>query len=158
MVNRALPWLRFVSVVLGAYLGLQILSLPFTGVSLRKLQAPNMAFNNTPSTNRVDLNARIGKAVNNLPGPIATRSQLIRQSELFGPVPRPQPIGLSAVFDNIAIISFPSGDRGPLKVGEERNGVQLLEVAANRALIVHEGATNELTIFSGIGSDSILKR
>ena len=89
MVSRALPWLRVVCVVLAVYLGLQILSFPFTGVSLRKLQAPNMAFSNTRSTNRVDLNSRIGEAVNNLPEPIATRSQLIRQSELFGPVPRP---------------------------------------------------------------------
>lgn len=158
MVEKILPWLRVLSFILAAYLALQILSLPFTGPALRKLKAPNMAFNNNPDTNEVDVSSRVGAAMEELPAPIASRSQMIRESEIFGPVPRPRPIGLKAVFDDVAILSFPSGETGPIKIGEEKNGVQLLELAANRALIVHDGATNELTMFSGIGSDAILNR
>ncbi|MFN0057974.1 MAG: hypothetical protein ACKVX7_05890 [Planctomycetota bacterium] len=55
-----------------------------------------------------------------------------------------------------AFVQLPSGTVVLLRVGEERDGIKLIAVAPNRALIEHGGKQQELTIYSGLGSDTLL--
>ena len=98
---------------------------------------------------------KIAKLLSELPDSFQGQQNTIRNAQTLGQIPRKQPPSLQAVLGDVAIISI-SGQTVPIKLEEEKNGVKLLEIAANRALILYQGKTNEITMFSGIGSDSIM--
>lgn len=63
---------------------------------------------------------------------------------------------LKGITNERAFVQLPSGTVVLLRVGEERDGIKLIAVAPNRALIEHGGKQQELIIYSGLGSDTLL--
>jgi hypothetical protein len=99
-----------------------------------------------------------GAAMPALPPAIQTRVDKITQSEILGPVVRPQPMALQAIGGRDALLRSPMGQTGWLREGEELGGVKLLRIGTNRVLIEHEGQKKELMIFSGFGSETLLPK
>jgi hypothetical protein len=56
----------------------------------------------------------------------------------------------------VAFLRAPDGQTGLMKEGDELGGVRLLQISTNRVLIEHEGRRKELTLFSGLGSKTLL--
>jgi hypothetical protein len=91
-----------------------------------------------------------------LPPPFAAAVDRIIQSEIFGPVPRPMPIALLGIAGADAFIRSTTGQTGLVREGEELGGVKVLQIGTNRVLVEHEGQKKELTIFAGLGGESLL--
>jgi hypothetical protein len=110
-----------------------------------------------PPTTTVAPNPQTSSTPGNKPIPpaVATRIEQITQSEIFGPIPRPLPMGLIGIFGDEAYFRAPNGQVGWLKEGDELGGVKLIRIGTNRILIEHEGQTSELTIFGGFGGESL---
>lgn len=99
-----------------------------------------------------------GQAMPALPQAIQMRVDKITQSEILGPVIRPQPMALLGIAGRDAFLRTPVGQTGLLREGEELGGVKLLSIGTNRVLIEHEGQKKELMIFSGFGSETLLPK
>jgi hypothetical protein len=93
-----------------------------------------------------------------IPPGITARIDRITQSEIFGPVQRPLPMGLIGIFGNEASLRTPHGQVGWLKEGDELGGVKLVRIGTNRILVEHEGQLKELTIFGGFGGESLQEK
>lgn len=91
-----------------------------------------------------------------LPTEIAQRSKRLESSGIFGRTPKPPPMALIGIVDPYAILQTPDGQTGKVKEGETLRGVKVLRVGANRVLVEHDGNTSELSIFSGIGSETLM--
>jgi len=89
---------------------------------------------------------------------LQARMDVILTGELFGAIPKPPPMALQGIVGRHAILRAPNGQTGLIAVGEELGGVKLLQIGTNRVLIEHEGNEKELTLFSGYGSESLLKQ
>jgi hypothetical protein len=96
----------------------------------------------------------------NLPPVLQARIERIAQSEILGPVPRPVvvPVTLLGIAGNHIFLRTTDGQTGLLRVGEELNGVKLLQIGTNRAVVEHAGQRKELTMFSGFGSQPLLPK
>jgi hypothetical protein len=92
----------------------------------------------------------------NLPPPIQTRVDLIKESEILGPFIRPLPLALLGIADDDAFLRAPDGQTGLVKEGGELGGIKLLRIGINRVLVEQAGEKKELTLFDGFGSDSLL--
>jgi hypothetical protein len=99
-----------------------------------------------------------GKAPADLPPRIKTRVEYITQSEILGQIVRPMPMALLGIADKDVFLRAPDGQTGTIKEGDELGGVKLLRVGTNRILIEYEGEKKELTIFSGLGSETLLPK
>jgi hypothetical protein len=55
-----------------------------------------------------------------------------------------------------AFLRAPSGQTGLLREGSELGGLKLLRIGTNRVLVEYEGKQKELTVFSGLGSKSLV--
>lgn len=126
-------------------------SLPTTSLRTEAKEAPTAQAKPSPPASRLTP-ANSGP----VPPEIAERVNTIKESEVFGPVPRPLPMALLGIAGANALVRAPNGQTGLLKVGEELGGVRLLQISTNRVLIEHEGQEKELTIFSGFGSSSLI--
>jgi len=93
-----------------------------------------------------------------LPAPVQAQIDRITQSEVLGPVMRPQPMALLGLAGPDAIIRTPDGRTGLLRVGEEFGGIKLLQIGTNRVVIEQDRQRKELMLFSGFGSESLLPR
>jgi len=93
-----------------------------------------------------------------LPPAVQARLDRIIESEILAPVMRPQPVALLGIVDRDAFLQAPNGQSGLLKEGEEMGGIKLLRLGINRALIEEAGEKKELTLFSGLGSESLLSK
>ena len=93
-----------------------------------------------------------------LPPPIQTRVDRITQSEIFAAVVRPLPMALLGIAGKDAFLRSPNGQTGLLKEGEELGGIKLLRIGTNRVLIEHEQQQKELTLFSGLGGETLLPK
>ena len=93
-----------------------------------------------------------------LPAPIQVRVDKIVDSEILGPVMHPQPEGLIGIADNEAFIRAPDGQTGPVKVGGTLGAVKLLRIGVNRVLIEENGEKRELTLFGGVGGQSLMPK
>jgi hypothetical protein len=93
-----------------------------------------------------------------LPADVQARVDKIIDSEIFGPVVRPMPMALLGIAEEEAFIQATNGQSGPVKVGGEMGGIKLLRIGINRVLVAHDGETNELTLFGGIGGESLLPK
>jgi len=89
---------------------------------------------------------------------VAALVDTINKSETFGPVKKPQPIQLLGIAGEAAFLQDPNGQEGLAREGETFNGIKLLRIGINRVLIEHQGEEKELTLFSGIGSDSLIEK
>ncbi len=93
-----------------------------------------------------------------LPAAIQARVDRIKESEILGPFMRPMPMALLGIADDDAFLRAPDGQSGMIKEGEELGGVKLLRIGINRVLVEEEGEKKELTLFDGIGGESLLPK
>ncbi|MGA2657688.1 MAG: hypothetical protein ABSH34_09230 [Verrucomicrobiota bacterium] len=93
-----------------------------------------------------------------LPPAIQARLDRIIESEILAPVIHPQPVALLGIVGRDAFLQAPNGQSGLIKEGEELGGIKLLSLGINRALIEEAGEKKELTLFSGLGSESLLSK
>lgn len=93
-----------------------------------------------------------------LPPAIQARLDRIVESELLAPMMHPQPVALLGIIGSDAVLQAPNGQSGLVKEGDESGGIKLLKLGINRALIEEAGEQKELTLFSGLGSDSLLSK
>jgi hypothetical protein len=91
-----------------------------------------------------------------LPPEIQARLDRIVDSEILAPVMHPLPMALLGILGNDIFLRAPSGQTGLIKEGEELGGVKLLRIGINRVLVEEKGERKELTIFDGLGSESLL--
>lgn len=93
-----------------------------------------------------------------LPPAVQSRVDKIIESEILGPVMHPQPMALLGIADEDVFLRLTNGQTGPVKVGHEFGGIKLLRVGMNRVLIEQDGEKKELTLFGGLGSESLLPK
>ena len=95
---------------------------------------------------------------NSIPSEVQARIDKIKTSQILGQViSRPPAMpGLLGIAGADVFIRAPNGQTGLVREGEEFGGVKLLRVGTNRVLIEDEGQTNELIVFEGFGSESLL--
>jgi hypothetical protein len=93
-----------------------------------------------------------------LPLPVRARVYGITDSEILGPVMHPLPTALLGIVGEVALVRAASGQSGVVKEGENVGALKLLKIGTNRVLVEEDGKTNELTIFSGYGGDSLMPK
>lgn len=93
-----------------------------------------------------------------LPPEIQARLDKIVESELFAPVPHPQPLMLQGIAGETVFLQTPSGQTGLLKTNEPLDGIKLLRIGINRVLVEQDGEKKELMIFDGYGGESLLPK
>lgn len=101
-----------------------------------------------------------------MPGPRAAPKEVsptlqacldqLDKSGVLGRVPKPVPFVLFGFAGNAAFLRVPNGQSGLVAEGEEFGGVKVLRIGNNRVLLEHEGKQQELTLFSGLGSESLM--
>ncbi len=96
-----------------------------------------------------------GKPVE-LPAEIKERVDRITQGEILGPVIRPMPMALLGIAGPNAFLRSSDGQTGMIKEGEKVGSLKLLRIGNNRVLIEEEGEKKELSIFSGLGSETLM--
>lgn len=151
MLERLTPIFKIVCLLLAGAILLQLARVASRRNAFAAIQAgPSLGATTTlpPSTNK--------------PGPvpvppeIAARVEKIKESQILGHIMRPPPMALIGIAGRDVILRAPNGQMGIIREGEELGPVKLLEVGVNRVLVLHEGKTNELTLFNGFGSESLL--
>jgi hypothetical protein len=98
-----------------------------------------------------------GPGVVELPAAVKTRIGRVTDSEILGPVIRPQPMALLGIAGTVAFLRSDSGQTGLVKLGDSLDDLKLLQIGINRVLIEQNGQKKELTIFSGYGGESLLQ-
>ena len=109
----------------------------------------------TPSMARMGPGMGAGAAPE-LPPAIRARVDRIYQSEIFGPIIRPQPVALIGIAGKDVFLRAPSGQTGLVREGEELGGIKLIRIGTNRVLVEEDGQKKELTLFSGFGGETLL--
>ena len=89
---------------------------------------------------------------------VQARVDRVTQSEILGPVIRPLPMALIGIAGKDVLLRTANGQTGLLREGEELGGVKLLRIGTNRVLIEHEHQQKELTVFAGVGGESLLPK
>jgi hypothetical protein len=93
-----------------------------------------------------------------LPLPIRARVDRITDSELLGQIMHPMPMGLLGIAGDVAFLRAANGQTGLVKEGDSLGGLKLLRIGINRILVEDDGQKKELTIFSGLGGESLLPK
>ena len=93
-----------------------------------------------------------------LPLPIQARLDRITESEILGQVIHPLPMALLGIAGETAFLRAPSGQTGLVKLGENLGEIKLLRIGTNRVLVEQDGQEKELSIFSGLGGESLLSK
>jgi hypothetical protein len=93
-----------------------------------------------------------------LPPEVQARVDRIIDSEFLGPTMRPMPMALIGIADQEAFIQATNGQTGPVKLGAEMAGIKLLRIGVNRVLVEQDGEKKELTLFEGIGGESLMPK
>ena len=91
-----------------------------------------------------------------LPPDIQNQVNAIRQSEILGRLPRPQPLMLLGIAGRHAFLQTPTGQAGLAAEGEEVGGVKVLRIGTNRVLVEVEGDSQELVLFPNLSGESLL--
>ena len=82
----------------------------------------------------------------------------IIDSEILGPVIHPLPMGLLGIAGNVAFLRGADGETGLVKEGDSLGDIKLLRIGTNRVLIEQDGQKKELTIFDGMGGETLLNK
>jgi hypothetical protein len=93
-----------------------------------------------------------------LPPQVKERVDRIVQGEILAPVMRPMPMALLGIGGQSAILRSPDGQTGVVKEGDTLGSIKLISIGTNRVLIEQDGEKKELTIFDGLGSESLLPK
>jgi hypothetical protein len=91
-----------------------------------------------------------------LPPEVQARIDRVIDSEIIAPVMRPLPMALLGIAGTDVFLRAPNGQTGLIKEGEELGGVKLVRIGVNRVLVEQQGERKELTIFAGLGGESLL--
>jgi len=91
-----------------------------------------------------------------LPPEVQARIDRVIESEILAPVMRPMPMALLGIAGKDAFLRAPNGQTGLIKEGEELGGIKLVRIGVNRVLVEQQGEQRELTIFAGLGSESLV--
>jgi hypothetical protein len=91
-----------------------------------------------------------------LPADIKERVDRIVQGEILGQVMRPMPMALLGIAGPHAFLRSPEGQTGMIKEGETLGKLKLLRIGNNRVLVEEEGEKKELSIFAGLGSETLM--
>ena len=91
-----------------------------------------------------------------LPPEIQARIDRVIDSEIIAPVMRPMPMALLGIAGKDVFLRAPNGQTGLIKEGDELGGIKLVRVGINRVLVEEQGERKELTIFAGLGGESLL--
>lgn len=185
MLDRAEPLLKAAVAVLGAVLVFQLIGLARRGSPLIRTQVPEPgSWSATPPTNAPGASApgaapagpgalAAGPGRPGRPGPggggpgapgvpvppeVQARMDRIIQSELLGMVMRPPPMALLGIVGSDVLLRAPNGMSGLVREGGELGGVQILRIGTNRVLVKENGEEKELTIFNGMGGESLLSK
>jgi hypothetical protein len=147
MLERYNPVLRLVCFVLAALVLYE----------LSRLIRPHGQALAAFAPGRIEFDAKMPDAgTNALPPEVQARIDIIRSSQILGQIIMRPPRALLGIAGRDAFIRAANGQTGLVREGEEFGGLKLLRVGTNRVLILEEGKTNELTVFQGFGSDSLL--
>jgi hypothetical protein len=153
MLERLTLLFRFVCILLAGLILFQV----------ARLVARRNAYAQIGVGSRMAVSTKTDSATNKpgatkvqVPPEIAARVEKIKESQVLGMVVRPPPMALLGIAGADVILRGPNGQMGIIRVGEELGGVKLLQVGLNRILVLHEGKTNELILFEGIGSETLL--
>ena len=171
MLERFSPIFRIVCLLLAGLVLYQIsrvvarkdplenLSIAATFSMLGAVEAPvgNPGTNMVRGTNAVPGREPVKKPTD-VPPAVQARVDRITQSEILGPVIRPLPMALIGIAGKDILLRTATGQTGLLREGEELGGVKLLRIGTNRVLIEHEHQQKELTVFSGIGGETLLPK
>lgn len=151
MLERLNPILRLVCLCLAGLLVWQI-----SRLTLRRDTFARGTIGSMP--------VALSEAKTNAPAPgapppeVVAKIDKIKQSQLLGPEMKPPPMALLGIAGPDVFLRGPNGQTGVVREGEELGGVKILKIGANRVLVEHEGQQKELTIFSGFGGESLLKK
>jgi len=148
-------------------------SLTVTGAGTNKLSAASNSVTNAKTTKQTThssappgmalagmnpVQMRGGGKPADLPPEIKARVDRIYESELFGMVMHPVPMGLLGIAGNSAILRSPSGQTGLVKEGDSLGELKLLRIGTNRVLVEQDGKKSELMIFDGYGGESLMPK
>lgn len=180
MLDRAEPVLKAAVAVLGAVLVFQLIGLARRANPLPRTQVPEPASwspeapTNAPGPmaagpGRPGRPGRPGPGGGGGPGgpggpgasvppEVQARMDRIIQSELLGMVMRPPPMALLGIVGSDVLLRAPNGMSGLVREGGELGGVQILRIGTNRVLVKENGEEKELTIFNGMGGESLLSK
>lgn len=98
----------------------------------------------------------MGQSQPELPPLARARIDAIVASAWLGPVMHPLPKALLGIAGNVAFLRSDSGETGLVKVGDSVGDLKLLRIGINRVLVQQNGEPQELTIFDGMGGESLL--
>jgi hypothetical protein len=98
----------------------------------------------------------MGKPKVDLPPDVQARVDRIVHSEILAPFMHPMPMALLGIAGNDAFLRGPDGQTGMIKEGAELGAVKLLRIGTNRVLVEENGGKKELTLFAGMGGESLL--
>lgn len=98
----------------------------------------------------------MGQPMPELPPEVRARIDKIVESELLAPVIHPQPMALLGIAGDVAFLRTGDGQTGMVKVGDSLGDLKLTRIGINRVLVEENGKPQELTIFSGMGGESLL--
>lgn len=99
-----------------------------------------------------------GPKLADLPPAIQARINRITDSEILGTIVHPLPMALLGIAGDYAFLRAASGQTGMVKEGDQLAGLKLLRIGVNRVLVEQDGQQKELTIFSGLGGESLLSK
>ncbi len=93
-----------------------------------------------------------------LPPLVQARVDRVVQSELIGQVMRPPPMALLGIAGSDVFLRAPNGQSGLVREGGELGGVTIVCIGTNRVLVREGDEEKELTIFEGMGGESLLPK
>jgi hypothetical protein len=91
-----------------------------------------------------------------LPPAVQARVDLVVESGILGPFMRPMPMALLGIAGEDAFLRAPDGQTGMVKEGADLGAIKLLRIGTNRVLVEENGEKKELTLFAGMGGESLL--
>ena len=149
MLNRSQPFLRLLCLLLAAVILYQLSRLIRPGGQALAAFHPG----------KIELSP-FSPDTNSIPAAVQARLDKIKSSQILGQIITPPKImpALMGIAGRDVFLRAPNGQTGLVQEGEEFGGVKLLRVGTNRVLIEYEGKTNELTVFEGFGSESLLRK
>jgi hypothetical protein len=112
----------------------------------------------SPMTAGMNPNQPSRRPGSDLPPAVQTRISRIVDSEMLGPVIRPQPMALLGIAGEFAFLRSATGQTGLVKEGDSLGDLKLVKIGVNRVLVEQDGQKKELMIFSGYGGESLLPK
>jgi hypothetical protein len=91
-----------------------------------------------------------------LPPVVQKRVDRVVESEILAPFIRPMPMALLGIAGEDAFLRAPDGQTGMVKEGADLGAIKLLRIGTNRVLVEENGEKKELTLFAGMGGESLL--